>query len=122
MAVLLQNHSVNKEEATFTGKLYNTGSYPAAISSDSETDEVFGELFELKNPDLIFRDLDAYEGYNPQHPKSSLFIRKKVTVHKLDDGNAKTTWIYLYNRPVNGLLHIPGGDYLEYLQSGQNQN
>lgn len=121
MSVLLQNYSANNSPAVFQGKLYDVGSYPVAIPSDKETDKILGELFEIENPGLIFSKLDEYEGYNPQKPESSLFIREKVTVYKLDGNSTKSAWICLYNRPVDGLTHIPGGNYLEYLKSEQDK-
>lgn len=122
MATLLQKYSISKEEGSFRGKLYDAGSYPAAISSNSQEDTVFGELYTLKDADMIFKNLDEYEGFYAQRPQDSLFIRKKVTVRNLENGSTKTAWVYLYNRSVDNLTHIPGGDYLEYLQSEKNQN
>lgn len=121
MSHLLQNHSTNQEKAFFNGTLYDVGSYPAAIRSVNKADKVYGELYELLAPDLIINDLDEYEGYYPKRPKDSLYIRKKVLVHILDDGT-RTAWTYLYNRSPNNLTRIPNGDYLEYLQLRKHQN
>lgn len=122
MAELLQKYSISKGEASISGKLYDVGSYPAAILSKNEEDNVFGELFKLKDADVIFNDLDEYEGFYPQRPQDSLFIRKEVAVHNLEHDNTIAAWIYLFNRSVDDLTHIPGGDYLEYLQSEKKQD
>lgn len=120
MAELLQKYSISKESASFKGRLYDVGSYPAAILSKNETDQVLGEIYKLKKTDMIFNNLDKYEGFYPKRPQDSLFIRKEVTVQPLEHDNKRTAWIYLYNRTVDNLRHIPGGDYLEYLKSDKN--
>jgi len=113
----LQDYGKNRKQATFRGKLYDVGSYPAAIASDQETDKIFGELYKLTNPELAFVELDVYEGYRPKDNEESDYIRKVVTVYTLSEQKAVKAWIYLYNKSVDKLSPIPGGNYIEYLQT-----
>lgn len=115
MSDLLQKYVLEVRIASFCGKLYDTGSFPAAVTSDDESDAVFGDLYTIKDPQSVFRHLDSYEEYSPQNPRS-LFLRKKVSVD-LPDKNQVSSWIYLYNRPTDNLQLIPDGDYLSYLKN-----
>lgn len=113
MSDLLQKYTLETRTASFCGKLYDTGSFPAAISSDDESDTVYGDLYTINDPQSLFRHLDSYEGFSPQNPSRSLFLRKKISVD-LPDKNQVSSWIYLYNRSADNLQLIPGGDYLDY--------
>lgn len=115
MSDLLQKYVLEVQSASFCGKLYDTGSFPAAVTSEDESDAVIGDLYTIKDPQSVFRHLDSYEGYNPHNPRS-LFLRKKVSVD-LQDNNQVSSWIYLYNRSTDNLPLIPGGDYLSYLKN-----
>ena len=109
----LRRYANYLEGASFKGTLFDAGSYPAAVVSDDESDVVYGDLYRLDDPASIFACLDPYEGYNAQHPLTSLFIRKKVSV-QLQQGHCKS-WAYCYNKPTDALTPIPSGDYLTYL-------
>ncbi len=116
MSDILQKYSESIDRGSFSGKLFDVGSYPAAIINGEDGGRVYGELYKLTNPDALFHHLDPYEGFDADEPSKSLYLRKKVTV-KTEDGNQLTAWTYLYNRPVECLSHIPNGDYLNYLKS-----
>jgi gamma-glutamylcyclotransferase (GGCT)/AIG2-like uncharacterized protein YtfP len=116
MSDLLQEYSREVGRGTFQGRLFDAGSFPAAKTSDNESDIVHGDLFKIENGDFVFQHLDPYEGYSSKHPSKSLFLRKSVSV-RLSNKNPVNSWIYLYNRPVVGLTLIPNGDYLKYLKN-----
>lgn len=111
---LLEKYTVEVKEGTVQGRLFDAGSFPAAIASDSHSDIIHGELYKIKNPESVFQHLDPYEGYSPAHPSQSLFVRKKVSV-QTSNNHLKTAWIYLYNKSVDRLSTIPDGDYLSFL-------
>lgn len=112
---ILQKYSEEMAEGTFPGTLFDVGSYPAAILSDDNSEHVHGEVYRLSNSDALFRHLDPYEGYVARQPSKSLYLRKEVTV-TIANTEQITAWVYLYNRPVDGLTKIPNGDYLDYLK------
>ncbi len=112
----ISNHFELVGSAKVKGKLYDLGSYPAALPT---TDEVFivGELYRLKEQQEFswaIAQVDDYEGVNPEPGEPALYIREMTTVYI----NNETTdaWIYWYNNDVNGKPLIVSGDVLEYLK------
>ena len=93
--------------------LFDLGIYPAAVPA--ENGRVWGEVFELLDRDDVLTALDDIEGYRPDEPDSSLYIRSLVTVH-LPDAVTARAWIYFYNAPLGKAPRIESGDYLEYLK------
>lgn len=93
-----------------TGKLYDLGDYPGAVSSGDKEDLVKGELYELNEPVPAMKILDEYEEFSPAQPEKSLFVRRVVPV-TMRDRSRKKAWAYFYNRDVGGAHYIPEGDY-----------
>jgi len=93
--------------------LFDLGIYPAAVPA--ENGRVWGEVFELLDPEAVLSALDEIEGYRPGEPDSSLYIRSIVPVYLPDDGNQEA-WVYFYNAPLGRAPRIDSGDYLEYLK------
>lgn len=103
-------------EAVVKGKFFDKGEYPVAVPV-SEDNFIYGELYELKNPDefgWVFGQLDDYEGLNTEEGETPWYRRDLVSVYR--DGNSSNAWIYWYNRSTEGLPEIPVGDVLAYLQ------
>jgi gamma-glutamylcyclotransferase (GGCT)/AIG2-like uncharacterized protein YtfP len=93
--------------------LFDVGLYPAAVpASDSR---VFGEVFEMADPDEVLAALDDIEGYRPSEPDRSLYTRVETPV-TLDDGRVEPAWVYFYNAPLGRAARILSGDYLDYLR------
>jgi len=93
--------------------LFDLGIYPAAIpATDSR---VRGEVHRLRQLETVLRMLDEVEGYRPERPDASLYVRSEVAV-TLDDGRVEQTWAYFYNAPLGGAQRIESGDYLEHLK------
>jgi len=57
-----------------------------------------GQVFELPDDPEILRRFDEYEGYDPSHPRVSLFVRRKWPVMLKEAGQKVTCWVYTYNR------------------------
>ena len=93
--------------------LFDLGIYPAAVPAQDA--RVWGEVFELLDPDDVLTALDEIEGYRLGDPDSSLYIRSLVPVH-LPDGTSPPAWAYFYNAPLGKAPRILSGDYLEYLK------
>ena len=92
------------------GWLFDLGLYPAAIpASDGR---VWGEVYEVTDPGDVFPALDEIEGYRPNDPDRSLYVRSSVTV-TLPDGTSRAAWVYFYNAPLGQADRIASGDYLE---------
>jgi len=92
--------------------LFDLGLYPAAVPSAEG--RVWGEVFELFDPASVLRALDEVEGYRPEEPDSSLYIRRRVPV-RVADREDDEAWVYFYNAPLGKAPRIDSGDYLQYL-------
>lgn len=102
--------------ARFQGKLYDLGNYPAAVASTEPGDTVRGEIYRLHEPATNLAALDRYEGCAPSDATPHEYVRMTADV-RLEAGDPAviSTQIYLYNRPVDTLLQIKQGDYLDWL-------
>ena len=116
MSKILRRYASPTGEAYIHGKLYDVGSYPAAIKSEQPSDRVLGELFSLQSPKPVFERLDEYEGYDPQDKSRSLYHRQKIEVFRLNGKKIGYAWTYLFNKPVDNLRPIKEGDYVRYLE------
>jgi gamma-glutamylcyclotransferase (GGCT)/AIG2-like uncharacterized protein YtfP len=100
-----------KEKLRFLGRgriqgtLYDVGEYPGAVRS--KTGFVHGEVFEIKDFDILKR-LDAYEEYDARRPSTSLFRREAAEV-LMDHGVTMPAMVYFYNKNPKGLPRIPSG-------------
>ena len=73
--------------------LYNLGWFPGIIPGDGK---VYGELHEYADPETIYAVLDQIEGYRPNSPAHSLFVRKEVVAYV--DGHEVECEVYVYNQ------------------------
>lgn len=92
------------------GKLYDLGEYPGAVVSRTSPSVIKGKVFELPEDQGVLSSIDAYEGFDPNHPQGSLFIRKRWPV-TLADGSRMMCWIYTYNRKPGDARLITSGSY-----------
>jgi gamma-glutamylcyclotransferase (GGCT)/AIG2-like uncharacterized protein YtfP len=94
--------------------LFDLGLYPAAVP-DPEG-QVWGEVYEMSEPDAVLAALDDIEGYRPARPDQSLYLRERTDVC-LPDGPTATAWVYFYNAPLGRAIRISSGDYLEHVRA-----
>ena len=92
------------------GVLYDLGDYPGAILDDSADNYVHGTVLEIPVDEESLHELDAYEDFDPQHEKASLFVRVLHPV-KLSTGEILKCWIYVYNADLSAASMIPGESY-----------
>ena len=97
----------------FKGCLFDVGRYPAVVYSERNT-YVEGDVFILSPGGKLLDILDEYEEVDNEKPWAGTYIRKKTEI-KLGENHSITAWIYIYNRPVNKLIKIKSGNYLEYI-------
>lgn len=98
-------------DAWFVGKLYRVSYYPCVIPSESATDRVLGELYQIRHLALLAQ-LDDYEECSDSHPDPKEYRREKRFVHTAN-GERVLAWVYLYNRSVHDLVQITSGDFLQ---------
>lgn len=101
----------NTDVVKVPGKLYDLGWYPGIVLGDHENPE---EGVSFVTCERITADwaklaqLDNYEGYDKYWPEESLYIRKRIP----DKGGALGfSWIYVYNKSVEGHELIESGDW-----------
>lgn len=96
-------------EDVINGDLYHLGGFPGLkIKGDdfsSSLPIVHGETF-LINDVSIVSILDAYEGYDYEHPTQGLYNRSQVK-----SGEGLLVWVYTYNHPVTSDQRIESGDW-----------
>ena len=90
------------------GKIYQLGWFPGVKLPER-----------VDNPSLVTVDIvegvtdeqlarcDAYEGYDPDNPEHSLFVRKQI---KTESG--RDVWVYEYAEAVDLATEIKSGDWL----------
>jgi len=93
--------------------LFDLGIYPAAVPAPEGV--VWGEVYEVADPNVVLAALDDIEGYRPDDPDRSLYIRQQAEV-RLPDGHTAPAWVYFYNAPLGQAPRIPSGDYLEHVK------
>ena len=76
--------------------MFNLGPYPG-INEDPDG-VVYGELFELSNPEAATERLDQLEGYRKK-THSGMYLRERVEV-ELEDGSIEQAWVYIYNHKL----------------------
>jgi gamma-glutamylcyclotransferase (GGCT)/AIG2-like uncharacterized protein YtfP len=91
--------------------LFDLGIYPAAVPAPEG--RVWGEVYEMSDPETVLRALDDIEGFRPDDPDKSLYARAVADV-TLPDGGVEQAWVYFYNAPLGRAPRIGSGDYLEH--------
>jgi len=94
--------------ATVRGRLYDLGEYPGLVL-DPAADEVHGNIFTVPD-ESVLAALDAYEGFDPDAPPRSLFVRTPVAA-TLPDGRSFDCFVYVYNRDPAEAPLIANGRY-----------
>ena len=93
--------------------LFDLGIYPAAVPSPEGV--VWGEVYEVADPDAVLAALDDIEGYRRDDPDRSLYVREQVAV-TLPDHTVEQAWVYFYNAPLGQAQQIVSGDYREHVK------
>jgi len=90
------------------GVLYDLGRYPGAVADATSQSRIAGTVMELPEDETILRQLDDYEGFDPQSPETSEFVRERQMV-EMSDGRKLECWFYRYNGTSCGTGVITGG-------------
>lgn len=85
------------------GLLLDCGEYPGLIEGSGT---VTGALFRIRSEEVLDR-LDRYEGYRPQAPGPSLFVRRAVELASPE----AIAWTYWYDGPRKGRPLIESGNW-----------
>ena len=93
------------------GVLYDLGRYPGAVSDATSKNKIAGTVMQLPENETLLPQLDDYEGFDPQSPATSEFVRERQIV-ELSDGQKLECWFYRYNGKVDETRVIPSGLWL----------
>lgn len=87
------------------GRLYDLGTYPAAVYDKSAPTWICGELYSITNAALLLPELDRYEGIEdlPGHPAEY----RRAVVEVLCDGSSVLCWTYLCKEENTALAQVP---------------
>ena len=94
------------------GRLHDLGEYPGLVPCGDRDAWVYGEVYELEDPDAALARLDDYEGCSPQDPEPHEFEREKLDA-ELETGEKTLTWVYVYKGSIEGRPELTSGDFSE---------
>jgi len=97
-------------EGSVRGVLYDLGDYPGARLDASSEQRIIGWVYRLPEDAGVLQELDRYEGFNPEAPGKSLFLRVEELV-EMGYGLALRCWIYVYNLEPVGARVVMDGRY-----------
>jgi gamma-glutamylcyclotransferase (GGCT)/AIG2-like uncharacterized protein YtfP len=107
-----QKHNFEVSFVSFdriNGNMYHLGTFPGVKEVNSRFDPndptVFGEVFRLRGMSMV-AILDAYEGYNADHPEKGLYDRCQVKSER-----GRLVWVYTFNGMVLPEQRIESGDW-----------
>ena len=109
-AVYLKEHSHFYANGKVKGKLYDIGEYPGAVLDDSDK-YIYGVILQIEDPEVVFSEIDDYEGYGDEQPEPNEFIRISTDIETASE--IVHCYTYVYNLPVDGLEKIEGGRYVK---------
>ena len=112
MSHLLVKQAEFVDDATYQGKLYKVDYYPGAVPSNNPNDVVQGEVYLLHRTDVALPLLDQYEEFGPEFPEPNEYSRQKQSV-LLKSGRFVTAWVYVYNRPTEGLELVESANFIQ---------
>jgi gamma-glutamylcyclotransferase (GGCT)/AIG2-like uncharacterized protein YtfP len=87
-------------------RMHNLGDFPGIASTHDESGRIRVEWYDVS--DEILAALDQLEGYDPEAPESSLYIRKRVF------SPYGRGWIYVYNKSLDHAPYMEAGDWERY--------
>ncbi len=93
------------------GTMYDLGSFPGIkLDESNKTKKVIGEVYFIDRETMA--RLDYVEGYNPNAPEYSLYVRKPVIVLN-SNHEEQFGYIYEYNQYIDNAATIESGDWME---------
>lgn len=108
----IDTHLTYRGRGSIGAALFDLGIYPAAIPAPEGL--VWGELYEMTEPERVLTALDDIEGYRIDDPDKSLYVRARADVTMPE--STEQAWVYFYNAPLARAPRIASGDYLEHVK------
>jgi gamma-glutamylcyclotransferase (GGCT)/AIG2-like uncharacterized protein YtfP len=92
------------------GVLYDLGGYPGAAPDANTKSKIRGTVMELPEDGSVLRQLDAYEGFDPEAREASEYIREQRMV-QMAAGGTMECWFYRYNWISDPSTAIENGEW-----------
>lgn len=110
---LLTEHGVHLGVGQVRSASLFLGDYPYAVPDKGADRALIGDVYQLDLAALpeVLRKLDAYEEYDPNDVKNSLYRREVVRV--LMGKRIISAWIYWYNGSLGNSPMLRSGNYLK---------
>lgn len=111
----ISKHFTLVSQAKVKGKLFDLGSYPAAVPTEEDV-YIIGELYQHNKPaefSWAIGQLDDYEGVTPDEDDVQLYRREKTTAYY--DEKTADAWIYWYTGTIDDQPVIPSGDVFDFI-------
>jgi gamma-glutamylcyclotransferase (GGCT)/AIG2-like uncharacterized protein YtfP len=115
MARFLARHARLVGPGSVAARLYHLGRYPGIVPAGEPSEHVYGQVYELLDPDATLPRLDHYEGCITNNGAPPLFERRLISV-TLASGETWAVWAYFYLGPVEEDQRIVSGDYFASLR------
>jgi len=117
MDKFVNNAKLLYDDVVLTGaSLYNLGWFPGLVFDFDHFRTVTGQIWEF-HPDGWER-LDRYEGFSPDNPEASLYLRRRLPLGNLvrqegmnDAFFRSRIEVYQYNSHVTQDMRIPDGKW-----------
>lgn len=121
-AVLLRQQAVLLGAARVRGQLFlhPEGWFPVLAEGN---EWVHGQVYQLPAAEQganLLRLLDQYEGYTPEHPEESLYVRQQAAVW-LDSQQMLSAWLYRFTGSPLDFPPIEESDFLAFWQRENGQ-
>ena len=97
-------------EGFVSGTLYDLGGYPGAVPDPKAKGRIAGTVMELPEDESVLERLDEYEGFDPEAPETSEFVRVRQAV-ELKTGGTVECWFYKYNREPKDAKIVRNGEW-----------
>lgn len=97
-------------EAVTPGFMRDHGRFPIAYFGGGGF--IKGEVYQVNSQTL--GRLDSLEGFDSDHPERSFYIRRKICVKLMDNGDVENVWAYEFRQDVSALPIVESGDWLAW--------
>lgn len=122
---VLYRYGTSLGDATVNGRLYDIGGYPGLKldrrnhNLGENSPVVYGELFQLRKAQWVFKQLDHYEECDQHFKRPHEYKRCRRLVRDYR-GRARMAWVYLYQWDTTLKTRISSGHYAHYLSGKTN--
>jgi gamma-glutamylcyclotransferase (GGCT)/AIG2-like uncharacterized protein YtfP len=101
------------------GELFDLGPYPGLRAAASGS-VVTAELHAILDARVV-EELDDFEGFEPERPAESLYLRKRVALLSRTRGALAPTdrraWVYFYNHTPDSSQRVDSGDWRAHVST-----